>query len=26
VPANWLLHRETQAGESTARLYQRQAP
>lgn len=25
VPANWLLHRETQAGDSTARLYQRQA-
>ncbi|MDQ7728195.1 16S rRNA (guanine(966)-N(2))-methyltransferase RsmD [Halomonas sp. SpR8] len=24
VPANWHLHRETQAGESTARLYQRQ--
>ncbi|AJY52286.1 MULTISPECIES: 16S rRNA (guanine(966)-N(2))-methyltransferase RsmD [Halomonadaceae] len=24
VPANWQLHRETQAGESTARLYQRQ--
>lgn len=23
VPANWQLHRETQAGESTARLYQR---
>ena len=26
VPANWQLHRETQAGESTARLYQRQTP
>lgn len=26
VPANWQLQRETQAGESTARLYQRQAP
>ncbi|TVP42793.1 MAG: 16S rRNA (guanine(966)-N(2))-methyltransferase RsmD [Halomonas sp.] len=26
VPANWLLHRETQAGESTARLYQRRQP
>ena len=25
-PANWQLHRETQAGESTARLYQRQTP
>jgi 16S rRNA (guanine966-N2)-methyltransferase len=24
VPANWQLHRETQSGESTARLYQRQ--
>lgn len=24
VPANWALHRETTAGESTARLYQRQ--
>ncbi|WP_249977659.1 16S rRNA (guanine(966)-N(2))-methyltransferase RsmD [Vreelandella olivaria] len=23
VPSNWQLHRETQAGESTARLYQR---
>ncbi|PRY63098.1 16S rRNA m(2)G-966 methyltransferase [Vreelandella songnenensis] len=26
VPANWQLHRETQAGESTARLYRRQTP
>ncbi|CEP37774.1 MULTISPECIES: 16S rRNA (guanine(966)-N(2))-methyltransferase RsmD [unclassified Halomonas] len=26
VPANWQLHRETQAGESTARLYLRQQP
>lgn len=26
VPANWQLYRETQAGESTARLYQRQQP
>lgn len=26
VPSNWQLHRETQAGESTARLYQRQSP
>ncbi|MBT2786949.1 MULTISPECIES: 16S rRNA (guanine(966)-N(2))-methyltransferase RsmD [unclassified Halomonas] len=26
VPANWLLHRETKAGESTARLYLRQVP
>lgn len=26
VPANWQLHRETQAGESTARLYQRHLP
>lgn len=26
VPVNWQLHRETQAGESTARLYQRQLP
>lgn len=25
VPAHWALHRETHAGESTARLYQRQA-
>lgn len=26
VPTHWVLHRETQAGESTARLYQRRAP
>ncbi|MDR5897782.1 16S rRNA (guanine(966)-N(2))-methyltransferase RsmD [Halomonas vilamensis] len=26
VPANWALHRETTAGESTARLYQRESP
>ncbi|SNY97346.1 16S rRNA (guanine(966)-N(2))-methyltransferase RsmD [Halomonas sp. hl-4] len=26
VPAHWALHRETQAGESTARLYRRHAP
>lgn len=26
VPPNWQLHRETQAGESTARLYLRQTP
>ncbi|QNI01866.1 16S rRNA (guanine(966)-N(2))-methyltransferase RsmD [Halomonas sp. SH5A2] len=26
VPTHWVLHRETQAGESTARLYQRHAP
>ncbi|SDN49867.1 16S rRNA m(2)G-966 methyltransferase [Vreelandella arcis] len=26
VPTRWSLHRETQAGESTARLYQRHAP
>lgn len=26
VPANWQLHRETKAGESSARLYRRQLP